>query len=199
MPLDMDDSAYLKVLFSKHVKLVEFSAPDLAVPIGQAASLIFESVLGGHKLLACGDVGATVLAQHLCAVLLSHCERQRPALPGINLGDNIGAMLAIQQEMGEDDVFARQVRALGHSGDVVLTICNAPASPRILHAVRAAHDREIRVIGLGRTDDGGLTQALTRDDVLIPIPAESQARNIELNILILNGLCELIDRKLLGE
>ncbi len=108
-------------------------------------------------------------------------------------------LTSIANDYHFSDVFARQVRALGQSGDVLLCITTSGGSANIVSAIEAAHDRDMPVVLLSGRDGGAAAVALAQGDLEIRVPSDSTARTQEVHILVLHCLCDLIDRSLLGE
>ena len=151
----------------------------------------------GRKLLLFGNGGSAADAQHLAAELVGRFQRERRPLPAIALTTDTSALTAIANDYGYDQVFARQVRALGARGDVALAISTSGRSPSVLHAVEACRALGIETIGLTGGDGGTLAGLV---DLCLRVSASTHAARIqETHILIGHVLCELVDRRLFGE
>ncbi len=175
------------------------AAELMAPPLAQATELIVTSLLNGNKLLACGNGGSAADAQHFASELMGRFERERPELAAISLAADAAVLSAIANDYAWEQVFARQVRALGHPGDVLLAISTSGESANVIAAVAAAHEREMRVIALTGRSGGRLGSMLQTEDVLLCVPHERTARIQELHILAIHCLCDGIDCSLLGE
>jgi len=156
-------------------------------------------LLNDHKVLVCGNGGSAADAQHFSAELLNRFERERPGLPAISLTTDSSTLTSIANDYHFDDVFAKQVRALGQPGDVLLGITTSGNSPNILRAVQAAHERDMLVIALNGRNGGELGNLLRGDDVNICVHGPTTARIQEVHGLIIHCLCDLIDYQLLGQ
>ncbi len=188
--------------FAASIETQQTAAAQLAEPIGRAGQLILDALLNGRKTMSCGNGRAAASAQQFSATMLNRFERDRPALPAIALNADTAALTAISRDFDSSQVFAKQIRALGQAGDVLLTINTGEPSRNITAAIEAAHDRDCRVIALtgetGTVDDA-LAALLAARDVEIRVPSRSAARCHEVHLLTIHCLCDLIDAQLLGE
>ena len=113
-----------------------------------------QCLLGNHKILSCGNGGSAGDAQHFSAELLNRFETERPSLPAIALSTDTSTLTSIANDYSFAEIFAKQLKALGQPGDVLLAISTSGKSANILQAIRAAHDREVGVIALTGNDGG---------------------------------------------
>jgi D-sedoheptulose 7-phosphate isomerase len=173
------------------------TAESLARPIAEAAQALTGCITAGGKLLVAGLGHAAALPQHFCAALVGRFERDRPGLAALALGAD-GVRLAAGD--GADQGLARQVQALGVSGDVLLLI-DALGPPAVLQAaMAAAHARDMAVVLLlGGRGSPAARDALGETDVAVAVPAERPARIVELQLLVLHCLCDAVDLQLMGE
>lgn len=185
-------------LFEESIQAKAEALPLLEQPIVDAAELIVAQLLNGAKLLSCGNGGSAADAQHLASEMLNRFERERPGLPAIALTTDSSTLTSIANDYAFDQVFAKQIHALGQPGDLLLAITTSGDSPNMLQAAQAAHEREMYVLGLSGRDGGALAPLLTETDIEIRVPAGSTARIQEVHLLIIHCLCDLIDRQLLG-
>jgi D-sedoheptulose 7-phosphate isomerase len=174
------------------------AADTLAPPIEQAARLMVHSLTQGGKILACGNGGSAADAQHFASEMLNRFEHERPGLAAIALTTDTSTLTSIANDYAYDQVFARQVKALGQPGDILLAISTSGNSPSILEAVAAAHARSMQVIALTGRNGGSLAEQMQDDDVFLCVPAESTARIQEVHLLIIHCLCDAVDSVLLG-
>ena len=182
------DSAQLKLTL----------APKLAAPIVRAALITSESLKSGGKVLACGNGGSAADAQHFSAELLGRYERERPELAAIALTTDTSAITAIANDYGFDQIFAKQVRGLGRSGDVLIAISTSGNSKNVAEAITAAKSKGMAIIALTGRDGGKMGAMLTVGDVHLNVASQITARVQEVHILILHCLCDAIDCYLLG-
>lgn len=184
--------------FEESLRVKQLALAQLPPLIARGAALVLDCLLQGHKILACGNGGSAADAQHFAAEMLNRFELERPGLPAIALTTDTSTLTSIANDYQFAEVFAKQVRALGRPGDVLLAISTSGESQNVIQAMAAAHDRDMCVVALtGRT--GGRMAELLRDcDVEIRVPSSSTARVQEVHIMILHALCDLIDHGLLG-
>jgi len=174
------------------------AAGALAPPIEQAARLMVHSLTQGGKILACGNGGSAADAQHFASEMVNRFEHERPGLAALALTTDTSTLTSIANDYAYDQVFARQVKALGQPGDILLAISTSGNSPSVLQAVGAAHARNMHVIALTGRNGGGLAEQMQDDDVFLCVPAESTARIQEVHLLIIHCLCDAVDSVLLG-
>ncbi len=170
----------------------------LAAPIAEAAEAMVGSLLGNGKILACGNGGSAADAQHFAAELVGRFEMERQGLAAIALTTDSSIMTAVANDYGYNTVFERQVRALGHPGDVLLAISTSGNSPSILEAIAAAHDNEMRVVALTGKGGGQISKLLRDTDIHICVPSDRTARIQEVHLLTIHCLCDGVDCLLLG-
>ena len=194
----MDLAQRARRMFDLSIETKRKSAPLLAVPIAAAAQGIVGSLLQGGKVLSCGNGGSAGDAQHFSSEMLNRFERERAGLPALALTTDTSTLTSIANDYHFDEVFARQIRALGHPGDLLLAISTSGSSPNVLAAVAAAHEQEMGVVALTGRDGGELAQSLCDDDIEIRVPSDSTARIQEVHLLTIHCLCGLIDEQLLG-
>ncbi len=174
------------------------AADTLAPLIEQAARLMVHCLTQGGKILACGNGGSAADAQHFSSHMINRFEQERPGLAAIALTTDTSILTSITNDSAYDQVFARQIKALGQPGDILLAISTSGVSPNVLHAASAAHARSMHVIALTGRRGGGLAEQMHEDDVFLCVPAESTARIQEVHLLIIHCLCDAVDSVLLG-
>jgi len=185
-------------IFNASIALKTQALATLPEPIAAAANAIVASLLEGGKLLCCGNGGSAGSAQLLSAKMLNGFERERPGLPAIALTTDSSILTAIANDYGYDQVFARQVNAIGHPGDLLVVITTSGNSANLTRAIEAAHERQMRVIALTGRDGGTLAGLLDETDIEIRVPADTAARTQEVHLLTIHCLCDLMDQQLLG-
>lgn len=171
----------------------------LAKPIAEGAQVFFDCVTNDGKVLCCGNGGSAADAQHFAAELLNRFEKERPGLACVALTTDSSVLTSIANDYDYNQIFSKQVRALGLPGDSLLAISTSGNSPNVVAAIRAAHERDMRVIALTGRDGGEMARVLRDGDVLICVDAQSTARIQEVHLLSLHCLCDIIDFLLLGE
>lgn len=178
---------------------LQLEAGELLAPaIAAAAEIIVAALLNENKILACGNGGSASLAQYFAACMLNRFELERPGLAAIALPADNSTLTSIANDSHFDQIFSRQVLALGQSGDVLLALSMSGNSPNVLNAVQAAHEREISVIAFTGVDGGALLELLGTCDIHIGVPHENAARIQEAYIVALHCLCDAVDCLLLG-
>lgn len=194
----MDASGIVRGHFEASMAAQQAAADRLPAAVAAAAETVTQALLSGGKMLACGNGGSAGDAMHIASELVNRFELDRPALPALALTADTPTLTSIANDSAYEQVFARQVHALGAAGDVLLAISTSGNSPNVVAAVTAAHERGLRVIALGGHDGGHLGAALDAPDVEIRAPAESTARIQEMHLVVIHALCDLIDRQLFG-
>ena len=181
---------------SAHTKLNAIDA--LAAPIAAAIEILTGSLINGGKILACGNGGSAADAQHFSAELVGRFEAERQELAAIALTTDTSILTAVANDYAYNQIFARQVRALGHSGDVLLAISTSGNSGNVIEAIQAAQDADMRIVALTGKGGGRIGEMLGDDDIHLCVPAERTARIQETHLLIIHCLCDGIDSLLLG-
>ena len=175
------------------------AAIELAPVIAAAAATMTRCLLEDGKLLSCGNGGSAADAQHFSSELLNRFELERPGLPALALTTDSSTLTSISNDYAFVEVFAKQVRALGQPTDVLLAISTSGNSENVVRAIRAAHERGLRVVALTGRDGGMIAGSLGAGDIEIRVPAERTCRIQEVQLLIIHCLCDLIDAELLGQ
>jgi len=182
---------------SAATKLAALSA--MAAPIEAATRRMVASLKAGGKVMACGNGGSAADSQHFAAELLNRFEKERPPLAAIALTTDTSTLTSIANDYRYEDVFAKQVQALGRSGDVLLAISTSGNSPNVIEAVHAAHALGVTVVALTGKKGGQIAALLGADDIHLCVPAERTARIQEVHLLAIHCLCDGIDALILGD
>src|SRR5580765_8662205 len=170
----------------------------LAEPIAHAIEIMVKSLLANGKILACGNGGTAADAQHFSAELLNRFERERPTLAAISLTTDTSTLTSIANDYDYDQVFSKQVSALGQPGDVLFAISTSGNSKNVKRALATAHEREMRVVALTGRGGGEIGKLLAPEDVHICVPHSQTARIQDVHLLTLHCLCDGIDTMHLG-
>ena len=181
---------------SAHLKLQAMDA--LAGPIAAGAERMVQCLKSDGKILACGNGGSAADSQHFAAEMLNRFEMERPGLAAMALTTDTSTLTSIANDYDYDQVFSKQVRALGHAGDLLLAISTSGNSRNVIAAMRAAHEAQMGVIALTGRNGGKMGEVLRPADVHICVPAQSTARIQEVHLLTLHCLCDAIDCLLMG-
>ena len=194
----MDLISRISENFSESAHLTLQSRDALAGPIAAAAERMVQCLRADGKRLACGNGGSAADSQHFAAELLNRFEMERPGLAAMALTTDSSTMTSIANDYDFEQIFSKQVRALGHKNDVLLAISTSGNSKNVLAAIVAAHENGMNVVALSGRNGGQMTEALQLTDIHICVPAQSTARIQEVHLLTLHCLCDAIDCLLLG-
>jgi D-sedoheptulose 7-phosphate isomerase len=195
----MDLISRIKHNFQDSISTKQMAADLLAEPLSTSAQMITQCLLGGGKILSVGNGGSAGDAQHFSSEMLNRFEMERPGLPAIALTTDSSTLTSIANDYSYDQVFSKQVNALGQQGDILLAISTSGNSTNVNRAIQAAHDREMQVIALSGKQGGDMASLLTADDVEIRVPSDSTARIQEVHLLAIHCICDLVDHQLLGQ
>jgi len=184
--------------FSDSASLKTACARELSRPIASAVTRMAGSLRAGGKILVCGNGGSAADAQHFSAELLNRFEVERPPLAAIALTTDASTLTSIANDYSFDQVFEKQVRALGRAGDVLFAISTSGNSSNVMAAMKAARDAGMGIVALTGRGGGKMAAMMTQDDVHICVPHAVTARIQEVHLLVLHCLCDGIDRVLFG-
>lgn len=184
--------------FAESAKLQTRAADVLGAPIARGGMLLAQSLKAGGKVLACGNGGSAADAQHFAAELVNRFEAERPPLAAVALTTDSSNLTSIANDYAWEQVFSKQLRALGRRGDVLLAISTSGNSKNVLEALPVAHELGVRVIALTGNGGGKMAPMLAADDVHICVPHKTTARIQEVHLLALHCLCDAIDYQLFG-
>jgi D-sedoheptulose 7-phosphate isomerase len=186
-------------LFNDSIATKQAALKTLVPVIVSAGQLMAEALKQERKIMSCGNGGSAADSQHFSAELLNRFERERPGLAGIALTTDTSTLTSISNDYEYNEIFSKQVRALGKKGDVLLAISTSGNSPNVMRAIDAAHEKGVHVVALTGRDGGKMAAQLKSPDVEIRVPAKVTARIQEVHLLTLHCLCDLIDTHLFGE
>lgn len=186
-------------LFTDSIATKQAALKVLVPSIVAAGTLMADSLKKDGKIMSCGNGGSAADSQHFSAELLNRFERERPGLAGIALTTDTSTLTSISNDYEYNEIFSKQVRALGKRGDVLLAISTSGNSPNVMRAIDAAHEKGVHVVALTGRDGGKMAPQLKSGDVEIRVPAKVTARIQEVHLLVLHCLCDLIDQQLFGE
>lgn len=175
------------------------AAQVLAKPIAMATEALLACVTNGGKVLVCGNGGSAADAQHFAGEFVGRYERERPELAAIALTTDSSILTAIANDYDFSQIFAKQVRALGTGGDVLVAISTSGNSANVIAAIEVAQEREMIVIALTGKGGGKIGAMLSETDVHICVPHDRTARIQEVHLLSLHCLCDGVDAMLLGD
>jgi len=194
----MDIELRIRNHFLDSIETKRNALEELIIPIKHAANCISDSLLNEGKVLSCGNGGSAGDAQHFSAELLNRFEIERPGLPAVALTTDSSTLTAIANDYEYDQIFSKQILALGTNRDVLLAISTSGNSSNIVKAVQAAHERNMIVLSLTGNKGGKLAKLLKGDDIEIRVPSDRTARIQEIHLLVIHCLCDIIDSILFG-
>jgi len=195
----MDPVARVRDHFAQSIATKETAAEQIAESIAAAGRIMSDAILDDGKLLSCGNGGSAADSQHFSSELLNRFEKERPGLPAMALTTDSSTLTSISNDYAYEEIFSKQVRALGKEQDVLLAISTSGNSENIIRAITAAHERDMRVVTLTGRDGGRMAAILGPGDVEIRVPATRTARIQEVHLLVIHCLCDLIDTTLPGD
>ena len=184
--------------FQASISTKQMAAEMLVEPIARAALVMTQCLLAGNKIMSCGNGGSAGDAQHFSSEMLNRFEMERPGLPAIALTTDTSTLTSIANDYSYDQIFSKQVNALGQAGDLLLAISTSGNSNNVNRAIEAAHERDMHIVALTGKEGGELTDRLALEDVEIRVPSDSTARIQEVHLLVIHCLCDLIDHQLMG-
>lgn len=189
--MDMTETFHAEM--AEHGDVLRQTAEALAAPFSELVSLCASAVADGRKIIFLGNGGSAADAQHLAAELVVRFRQERPAIAALALTTDTSILTAGGNDLGFEEVFARQVEALGRPGDVLVALSTSGRSPNVLRAVgtaRAMGLSTVALTGAGGADLAGLA------GLVLAVPSRSTARIQEMHILIGHMLCAGIERSL---
>ncbi len=184
--------------FSASAELKLHASSLMAPAIVEAATLMANQLKQLHKILSCGNGGSAGDAQHFSSEMLNRFERERPGLAAIALTTDTSTLTSIANDYHYDQIFSKQVRALGQAGDILFAISTSGNSANVIAAIHAAHECDMHVVALTGKDGGDIAGLLREGDVEMRVPPASTARTQEVHLLVIHCLCDLIDEQLFG-
>ncbi len=189
----------VKHLFGVSIEAKIAAADVLSMAIANAGVRLANCLLSDNKILLCGNGGSAANCLHFSTAMLNHFDVERPPLPAIVLSTDASILTSLPNEGHYDQVFARQIQALGQEGDVLLALSTSGNSDNILQAVNAANDRGMDTIALSGRDGGVLANHLGPEDFELRVQGDTAARIRETHLFILHCFCDLIDQSLFGQ
>lgn len=185
--------------FEESIAVKQAALDAMAPAIAAAARMMADALAAGGKVMACGNGGSAADAQHFAAELLNRFERERQPLAAMALTTDTSTLTAIANDYHFEQVFAKQVTALGRGGDVLLAISTSGGSANVVAAVSAAQQRGVQVAALTGKGGGAMAAMLGDADIHLCAPAQRTARIQEVHLLVIHCLCDCIDAILCGE
>ena len=194
----MDTLVRIREIFTESIQTKIDAADALPESIALATDILVDALVNGKKILSCGNGGSAGDAMHFASEMVNRFERERPSLPAMALTADMNTITAIANDYDFNQIYTKQIKALGQPGDILLAISTTGDSPNITEAVKAALSRDMLIIGLTGRDGGEMAGLLSANDVEIRVPSPTTSRIQEVHLLIINTLCDLIDNRLFG-
>ena len=185
--------------FNNSIETKSKALAQMLAPTASAIEAIVDCLRAEGKVMACGNGGSAADSQHFAAELLNRFEREREPLAAIALTTDTSTLTSIANDYSYEEVFSKQVKALGRRGDILLAISTSGNSPNVMEAIRVAHAKGVRVIALTGKKGGKMAAQLAADDIHLCVPSDSTARIQEVHLLTLHCLCDGIDALMLGD
>ena len=196
---DMDSETRVREHFAESIATKQSAVDVISESIAAAGELMARALLDDGKILTCGNGGSAGDAQHFSSELLNRFERERPGLPAMALTTDASTVTSISNDYAYEEIFSKQIRALGKAQDVLLGISTSGNSENVCRAITAAHERGMKVVALSGRDGGRMADMFEEGDVEIRVPATRTARIQEVHLVCIHALCDIIDTTLLGE
>lgn len=195
----MDTLTRVRDHFAESIATKQIAAEQLAESIAAAGRIMSDALLDDGKILSCGNGGSAADSQHFSSELLNRFEKERPGLAAMALTTDSSTLTSISNDYAYEEIFAKQVRALGKSEDILLGISTSGNSENVIRAIDAAHERGMKVVALTGCDGGRMAEVFGAEDIEIRVPATRTARIQEVHLVVIHCLCDLIDTTLLGD
>jgi D-sedoheptulose 7-phosphate isomerase len=185
-------------LFQQSIE-AKMDAGEVLIPdIIEAGHMMVDCLLDEGKILLCGNGPSAALAQIFANHLINRFERERPSLPCFTLGCALTNVSSVANEQSFNEIFAKEIKALGSDKDILIIFSSSGNSSNLLQAIKAAHEKNIRVIALNGCDGGNISTLLDVNDKELRVPSNSRGRIHEVHLLIIFCLCDYIDQQLFG-
>lgn len=189
----------IKANFTESIQTKIAAIELLPEPISNATMMMVSALINGNKILCCGNGGSAVSSQHFSSLLLNKFERDRPSLPAISLTADGATLSSIANDFEFEDVYSKQVRALGQAGDILFVISTSGNSMNVVKAMESALSRDMTIVALTGVDGGKMAGLVGPSDVEIRVPSNRTSRIQEVHYLVVHSLCDGIDNCLFPE
>lgn len=195
----MDRQERIRGHFADSIAVKQASLASLPGAIDEAAGILVACIRAGGKVLSCGNGGSAGDAQHFSAELLNRFEMERPGLAAVALTTDSSTLTAVANDYAYEQIFSKQVAALGRPGDCLLAISTSGNSPNVVAAIDAAHEAGLSVVALTGNKGGKMAAQLRDGDCEIRVPAARTARIQEVHLVVIHCLCDALDQALFGD
>ena len=186
-------------LFNESENFIAECQSEMTNTIIIAAELITQSLFNENKILVCGNGVSGDIGRIFSTYMMNRYEVERPSLPVLAINTNNSTMTSIANDYQFADIFGKQIRALGQEGDILLLITTNGEAHNIIHAIDAAHERNMTVILLTGCDGGQIADLAREQDIEIRVPSWVSRQINEIHLLTIHCICDLIDHYLLGQ
>ncbi len=194
--MDLQESVYKSLCNT--IDNLTYQLEQLPPKLACASELMAQALLSDHKILICGNAITQPLCGLFSAFMMNRHDHERPSLPAINLCSDNHLISAIAKDTHYNDVFSKQIRALGNKGDLLLALSVDGNCASIIQAVQAAHEQEMHVIAVCGGSEGNISSLLSGADIELKTGSKNAARVLEGQLVILNTLTSLIDQQIFG-
>lgn len=195
----MDQYQRIAGHFQQAIELIALSVDVLAEPIERSSELISQALLQEKKVIVCGNGPDSALSQLFASNLINRFEYDRPGLPALSLGQSGTNLSATSDTSNINDIYARQITALGQAGDVLFCISSERNHQSLQQAIQAAQDRNMMIVALSNSSNQQLGNMLRHEDVELIVTAQRQPHVVEVQTMIIQCICELIELSLFGD
>ena len=185
--------------FQDSIETKQRVAAALTPHIAAASRAMVDCLKQGGKILSCGNGGSAGDAQHFAAELVGRFGRERAELAAIALTTDSSILTAVANDYSFDEIFSKQVRALGKPGDVLFAISTSGNSKNVVAAIEAAHLKGLHIVGMTGRGGGKIAGLMQTGDVLLNVDSPVTTRIQEVHLLTLHCLCDAIDNLMFGE
>lgn len=177
------------------LRLLGQKIEQLYPDIEETVNIIYNSIKSGGKLMVCGNGGSAADAQHMAAEFVNRFLRERKPLPALALSTDTSNLTSIANDYSFEDIFSKQVEALGKKGDILMGISTSGNSKNVIKAVETANDMGITTVGLLGKDGGSIAGIANKS---IMVPSDSTPRIQEMHIFIIHTICQMIEDEVCG-
>ena len=199
--MDKDTLERLRARASQHfldsIAVKQEAEKILPEQIARGIVAMTDCLRAGGKVMACGNGGSAADAQHFAAELIGRFERERQELAAIALTTDTSILTAVGNDYSYDEIFSKQVRGLGKTGDILIGISTSGNSKNVVKAIEAAKKMGIKIIALTGNGGGKIASLLDADDIHLCAPSTRTARIQETHLVLLHALCDGVDHLLL--
>lgn len=184
----------IKTSIKSNIFLKEKIEKTLKNKIIKASIKIIKCLKNKNKIMICGNGGSACDSMHFSSELINKFKNERPALPAISLNSDIAVITSISNDLFYEEIFSRQIEALGNENDILILISTSGNSKNLISAIKKAKEKNIKIIAMTGNKGGLIKKQITNDDINICIPSNNTARIQESHIFIIHCMCEIIDK-----